>query len=400
MDNWIPISLKNCGKWYSGGTPSKENSAYWDGDIPWISAKSMHDIYVSESEDMVTEVGANNGTRLIPPKTILILVRGSMLYRRIPICLTTRAVTFNQDVKAIIPAENIVPEFLLYWLMSHENVLLSKVEVTGMGAGKLSTDILENTIIPLPPLAEQKAIAQILGTWDEAIATTEALIEALTLRKRALMQRLLTGEVRFPEFDGEWSLSKLGEHAKIRRGASPRPIKDTKWFAETGRGWIRIADINASSSRFLDETTQYLSDLGVEKSVKVEVGELILSIAATIGVPKIVNIPACIHDGFVLIKEYENLDTEFLYHYLSYQTDRIARGGQPGTQKNINSEIVRLIDVPDISLDEQQRIAECLNDIDAEINQLIAVTSTLQEQKRGLMQVLLTGQVRVDVAES
>lgn len=252
--------------------------------------------------------------------------------------------------------------------------------------------------IALPPLNEQRIIAAILSTWDEAITLTEQLIAALQRRKQGLMQRLLTGGVRFPGFDREWEEVQLGDLATVKRGASPRPIRDPKWFSETGRGWIRIADINASPTRFLEETSQYLSPLGEEKSVPVEIGQLILSIAATIGVPKVVNIPACIHDGFVLLSDYEDyMDRDFLYHFLSSLTDRLQDRGQPGTQRNINSSLVRRIQIPYPEQAEQQRIAEILSLAEDEIYTLSLLIDKLVEQKKGLMQRLLTGQIRVGV---
>lgn len=276
----------------------------------------------------------------------------------------------------------------------------SRASGTSAGMKNISKEAFLGIEILVPPLAEQRTIANILHTWDEAIALTEALIAALQQRKKGLMHKLLTGEVRFPEFNGEWQLVNLGKLATVKRGASPRPIQDPKWFSASGRGWIRIADINASSSRFLVETTQYLSDLGVERSVPVEVGELILSIAATIGVPKVVNIPACIHDGFVLLKDYENeFERDFLYHFLSMLTPKLSGRGQPGTQKNINSEIVRRIQIPKITKQEQRKIADVLNDGEEEIQYMLSMRDKLQQQKKGLMQQLLTGQVRVNVEE-
>ena len=130
--------------------------------------------------------------------------------------------------------------------------------------------------------------------------------------------------------------------------------------------------------------------------MKVEVGDLIMSICATIGVPKIVNIPACIHDGFVLFSEYEqNFNREFLYHYIDFITAQLASGGQPGTQKNLNTEIVRKIKIPIISLAEQVKIIDVLNTSDEEIGLYSQKLAALQQQKKGLMQRLLTGQVRV-----
>lgn len=118
-----------------------------------------------------------------------------------------------------------------------------------------------------------------------------------------------------------WEVKKLGEIADIRRGASPRPIKDPKWFSDSGRGWIRISDVT-SSNVYLNSTTQYLSEDGARNSITVDKGDLIMSICATIGVPIIVNIPACILDGFVLFKNYEKvIDTFFLYFFLQAQTE-------------------------------------------------------------------------------
>ena len=78
-NGWTTRPLAACGKWLSGGTPSKQNPGFWGGDIPWISAKSIHDFYVSDSEDRVTVEGAANGARLVPKGTILMVVRGMSL---------------------------------------------------------------------------------------------------------------------------------------------------------------------------------------------------------------------------------------------------------------------------------------------------------------------------------
>jgi type I restriction enzyme, S subunit len=294
------------------------------------------------------------------------------------------------------------PQYLLRYFQSKDGIEQLKLLSPG-GAGRNKTltqrDFLKLKI-PFPPIEEQRAIAAILSTWDEAITLTTRLIDALKRRKQALMQLLLTGEVRFAEFDGEWETLPLGTVANVKRGASPRPINDPKWFADTGRAWVRIADINASPTRFLNHASQYLSPLGEAHSVKVEVGELILSIAATIGVPKIVNIPACIHDGFVLLTNYhETIDRDFLYHYLSMLTTLLASGGQPGTQRNINSELVREIEIPILDIAEQKQIADVLTSADEELLYWETVSNALTIQKRGLMQQLLTGAVRVQMPE-
>lgn len=193
---WEETELKEVVTMLSGGTPSKENPDYWNGEIPWISAKSMHSIYVSDSEDKITLEGARNGSRLVPAETVLILVRGSMLFKRIPVCLTTREVAFNQDLKALISRGKISPTFLLYSLIAQENQILSQIEITGMGAGKISSDILSLMPISIPPQNEQNKISETLKLCDAELDTLREYSGTLREQKRGLMQQLLTGAVR------------------------------------------------------------------------------------------------------------------------------------------------------------------------------------------------------------
>ncbi len=136
--------------------------------------------------------------------------------------------------------------------------------------------------------------------------------------------------------------------------------------------------------------------LGAEKSVEVDPGDLIMSICATIGVPKIVGIPACIHDGFVVFRDISpDLSLEFLYYLLEFYTRQLASSGQPGTQKNLNTTIVGNIKVPTFSRDEQDRIAATLKAADQLIRKRAEWLDHLQRQKTALMQQLLTGKLRV-----
>ncbi len=250
--------------------------------------------------------------------------------------------------------------------------------------------------IHLPPLPEQKRIAEILSTWDAAIGVQERLIANARTQKKALMQTLLTGKKRLPGFEGAWKYKKLSQLCSVRRGASPRPITDPRWFAESGRGWVRISDVTKSDTKFLESTLQYLSPAGVDKSVAVEPGELIMSICATIGVPKIVGVPVCIHDGFVLFRDLNpKLSLRFLFHFLKFRAADLASQGQPGTQKNLNTSIVGNILYPDISNNEQEAIAAILSSIDSEVRSIESLLETLRQEKSALMQQLLTGKRRV-----
>jgi type I restriction enzyme S subunit len=181
---WTVTTLGAVSTWASGGTPKKDVPSYWDGDIPWISANSMHATRFSDSELRITEAGLKNGSRLALKDSVLLLVRGSALHSRVPVGVATRDVAFNQDVKAIIakPGE-IRPWYLLYWLMGNEKFLLETVvEYTGIGAGKLDTKRMQGLELLLPPLLEQDEILQVIKSVDDRIALlreTNATLEAI-----------------------------------------------------------------------------------------------------------------------------------------------------------------------------------------------------------------------------
>src|SRR5262249_41311897 len=146
---------------------------------------------------------------------------------------------------------------------------------------------------------------------DRLLAKKERLIELLEEKRTALITRVVTKglDVNVPMKDSgvewlgkipaDWEVKKVKRLCRVRRGASPRPIDDPIYFDNEGEyAWVRIADVTASE-RYLETTTQRLSELGKLRSVALEPGELFVSIAATVGKPIITKIKCCIHDGFV-----------------------------------------------------------------------------------------------------
>ncbi|MCG3710110.1 restriction endonuclease subunit S [Aliarcobacter butzleri] len=186
-----------------------------------------------------------------------------------------------------------------------------------------------------------------------------------------------------------WELKTLGELSKVKRGASPRPINDPKWWGGD-IGWVRISDLTAST-KFLNKTKDKLSSEGVQKSVRINKGEVILSICATIGRPIIVNTEVCIHDGFVWFdKLSEKVDREYFYYFLSKKEKELSASRQIGTQGNLNTDIVSRLMFPLPPLEEQKKIADILSTVDKKIAFVEENINATEELKKGLMQKLLT----------
>jgi type I restriction enzyme, S subunit len=214
--DWQTIHMKEAATWLSGGTPSTSNPQYWDGDIPWISAASLKNFRVFDSERRVTSLGAAHGTRLIPEGTTIFVVRGMSLKNEFRVGITCREVAFGQDCKALIPAAGVYPPFLAFAVAGQASSILKMVDEAGHGTGRLPTDQLLNLPIGIPPIFEQKRIVEILDTADDAIQSAERLITKLEQAKQGLRHDLLTrgidesGELRDPATPGTFVNSELG----------------------------------------------------------------------------------------------------------------------------------------------------------------------------------------------
>ena len=187
-EEWRNTTLGTVADFLSGGTPRRARSDYWDGSIPWVSAKDMKTFQLHETGDKVTATGAANGTRMVPANTVMVLVRGMTLLNNVPICVTQRPMTFNQDVKALRPKSGVSEEFLPYLILSNRDRLLGLVDLAGHGTGRLNTEEVKGLDVYLPPLPEQRAIAHVLGTLDDKIELNRRMNETLEEMARALFK--------------------------------------------------------------------------------------------------------------------------------------------------------------------------------------------------------------------
>lgn len=184
--------------WLSGGTPHRGTPAYWNGTVPWISATTLKTTLVRESPERLTPAGLQAGSRLAPTGASLVLVRGMALHRETRIGLATRPVSFNQDVKALVPHATLVPEFLLYALQARGQQILDLVSSAGSGTGVIDTRLLRRLPIWVPDGDEQRAVARVISDADDELAAVRARLEKANAIKEGMMQELLTGRTRLP----------------------------------------------------------------------------------------------------------------------------------------------------------------------------------------------------------
>jgi type I restriction enzyme S subunit len=182
-----------------GGTPSTKAKKYWEGDIPWVSPKDMKSKIISDSQDHITiEAIKNSAATIIPKGSILVVVRSGILARIVPVGISTRDVTINQDLKALCPTKKLSADFLYYFLKRNMMFLLSKVS-RGATVHRLTTDSIKDLRIGVPPLIEQNRVVSKLETLSAEVSKLERSyqqkLDALEELKKSILQKAFSGEL-------------------------------------------------------------------------------------------------------------------------------------------------------------------------------------------------------------
>ena len=270
---------------------------------------------------------------------------------------------------------------------------------TGTGVPRIVLKNFEKIHISYPyDLTEQHHIASALTSIDNLISSLGKLIEKKKNIKQGAMQQLLTGKIRLKEFNEPWVKRKLGDNATIQRGGSPRPIEAYLTTNRDGINWIKIGDVRPND-KFIRHTVEKIIPEGISHSRQVYKGDFILSNSMSFGRPYILDIDGCIHDGWLVIKDYSNTyDMDFLYYILSSDTvfEQYIAMAAGSSVKNLNKEKVAnvMLFAPQ-SLAEQRAIATILNKMDNEITALETKKAKYEAIKQGMMQQLLTGKIRL-----
>lgn len=331
----------------------------------------------------------------------------------------------NQRLCKISAKEGAYNPFLYYLLKSERFLFyffLSSRGGTGNQAN-VGTNDVKSIDVPLPPLPEQQKIAQILSTWDKAVAKMEQLILKKQDRKKGLMQQLLTGKKRFKEFvkSDKMKETKLGWIPEDWEEVTFADIADNevKWsitggpfgsdlksedFTETG---VRILQLqNLGDGRFIDNYKIYTSEKKADqlKACNIFPGELILSkmgdpVARACMIPNSETRYLMASDGIRLVPDKKLFDVHFVLEYINYSIFRrlAIRHSTGSTRQRIGLTDLKKLPFVKPPLDEQKSISGALSASKAEIASIQSQLDQLKEQKKGLMQKLLTGEVRVKI---
>ena len=397
-DTWEWIRLGDLIHYKMGKTPPRKEEVYWEnGDYPWVSIADMiADGKVAKTKEMVNEFSYNNIFKgNISPKGTLIMSFKLTVGR---VSILDIDAFHNEAIISIYPFINdgdIIKLYLFKVLPKLTEYGNTKGAIKG---NTLNSSSINNLLIPLPPLAEQKRIVAKLEEVLEKIEEYDKAEKELTQlekvfpedMKKSILQYAIQGklveqnpndepaltiikqineniETQFKcdflmDIPDNWEYVKLGDILKITRGGSPRPIKQFLTSNEDGVNWIKIGD-TVKGSKYIESAKEKIIHEGISKSRFVKKGDFILSNSMSFGRPYILNIDGCVHDGWLVISEVENcFNKDYLYYLLSskfvyYQFCGKASGA---VVNNLNIQKVCDTIVPLPPLEEQKRIVEKL----------------------------------------
>ncbi len=386
--DWEIVKVLNFGKVYTGNTPLTSEPDNYDGDFLFVSPGDLNEAkYIYKTEKKLSEKGFST-SRKFPKGSVLFTCIGSTIGKS---GIATVDLTANQQINAIVVNNTNSNEYLYYQLEMNVNRI--KLIAGEQAVPIINKSQFETIKLPKAPLPEQKAIAQVLSTADTAIHTTEKLIAQKELRKKWLMQQLLTGKKRLKGFEGEVNL-KLVEHYLNEISERNKDLKITNVLSVTNsRGFINQADQFDRVVASEDATNYKIVRKGqfAYNPSRVNVGSLDLlrdfenGILSPMYVVFETNKSQLLPDYF-----YYHLKTQWFYGHIPMFVQGSVRDSL-----SFDGLCSMKFYIP--SIEEQTAIAQVLQAADKEISLLKVKAKKLREQKKGLMQQLLTGKVRLKI---
>ena len=384
--NWEVKKIKEIGDVSSGGTPDTTKVRYWNGDINWCTPTditALKNKFLGDTKTKITEEGLKSSSaKILPPFSIIVCTRATIGKAAI----NTVPMSTNQGFKNIIP-KNIDTDFLYYKILSEEKGLMKIAN--GSTFLEVSKTDFDNFHIAVPPLPEQQKIASILSTWDVAVDNCKAIIEELKVRNIGLTQKLFNKEFT------KKHLSEIFDRVTTKNSEKNQNVVTIS----AQRGFIKQTDFfnKVIASDILDNYTLVKKgDFCYNKSY---------SNGYDWGATKRLNdfekaVVTTLYICFRLKDDNQNSGDFFEYYFESeilYKgLSKVANeGGRAHGLLNVTSTDFFNIKIGVPTFEEQKEIANILDKATLELNQYQQKLQSLQSQKKGLMQQLLTGKVRV-----
>ncbi|CAN1541941.1 TPA: restriction endonuclease subunit S [Escherichia coli] len=404
---WSYNLLDNIAERCSGHTPSKSFPEYWNGGIKWISLADSCRLdkgYVYETDKEISLEGIKNSSAEVHPAETVVLSRdagvGKSGVMATPMAVSQHFIAWKCDNK-----EKLHSWYLYNWLQLNKEEF--ERQAVGSTIKTIGLPYFKKLRIAVPPFDEQKKIAQILSTWDKAISVTEKLLTNSQQQKKALMQQLLTGKKRLLDengvrFSGDWNSSKLGDlfNFKKGKGLSKSDLSES--------GINKCILYGELYTKYAEIAYEVISRTNSSDGQLSEPGDILLPASTTTSGIDLANATALSEGGILLggdiniLRPKVRLSSPFLAYFLTHmKKNEISSRAQGITIIHLYGGDLKSIDIVlPSTVQEQKKIATVLSAADAEISTLEKKLACLRDEKKALMQQLLTGKRRVKVDEA
>lgn len=389
MEEWKKCKIGDLVEIHRGASPRPIQKYISTSGMPWVKisdATSNNSRFIISTKEFIIEDGIKNSV-VVNPEDLIVsnsATPGLPKIMKIQACIHDGWLYFS-DYK------NITRDFLYYKffdIQKHLNNLAN-----GSVFQNLKTDIVKNFDINLPPLPIQQKIAAILSSLDDKIELNNKINENLEQQAQVLFKSWF---VDFEPFGGKmpdgWKVGKLGEFVEIKRGGSPRPIQ--KYLSDTGYRWLKISDVTSLSAPFVLNIAEHIKEDGLSKTVFLKSGSLVLSNSATPGIPKILDLDTCIHDGWLYFPKSQ-LSNEYLYLLFKEIRPQLVNLGNGSIFTNLKTDILKNFE---ISMPSQETLSKFQNIIKPIFEKVLSSQREikyLENLRDSLLPKLMNGKIKV-----
>jgi type I restriction enzyme S subunit len=407
-NNWKTYKLSELTELITKGTtPSTYGFGFTDDGINFIKSESTnYDGRLDESSFVKVSIEAHEKLKRsqLKENDILFSMAGAYLGKTGIVCKNHLPANTNQANGIIrVNQAKAIPKFVA--LALRNPLLVNYVNASGGQSAQPNINLTDigNLEIALPPLPEQKSIASILSAIDDKIENNLAINKTLEEMAMALYKHWF---VDFGPFqDGEfveselgripkgWEVMRLDDIITVKRGGSPRPIQD--FLAPSGLPWVKISDATASNSPYLMETKEFIKEEGLRKTVLLKKGSLILSNSASPGIPKFLELDACIHDGWLHFPEINRFGKYLLFLTFLRIKEELIQKGNGSVFTNLKTDILKsqLVTLPPKEIEE--KINFLIKSFFKKIRENSIENQTLTQLRDTLLPKLISGELRL-----
>lgn len=355
MSDWPSVRLADCADIVSGATPSTSESAYWDGDIYWATPKDLSDLegaYISDTPRKITRRGLEScAATILPPESVLFSSRAPIGH----VAINTVPMATNQGFKSFVPDRGrLSSKFLYHWLRRNRPYL----ESLGNGATfkEVSKAVVARIEIPLPPLPEQRRIAEILDKADALRAKRRAALAQLDTLTQSIFLDMFGDPATNPK---GWPVVELASVATTTSGGTPN--REVAEYFGGGIPWVKSGELHQG---VVTRTEESLTERGLaESSAKlVPAGTVLVAMyGATVGAVAVLGIEAATNQAICCVTPTRELNASYFVELLRWHTPSLLAKRVGGAQPNLSQDLLRRLRLLLPPLERQQAFALCVS---------------------------------------